>query len=1013
MLLKRLGPIDVTGEVVNAIKKFGLLLLTIFSFAIGTAESQTFNPSAPYGTIADTSPKLCAQGGNTFVCSSGLLVTNIAPYVFTQNGAPAVMVQGNYTSTSPPDFTAYGIGTIYYATDTQSLYVDTGSSWIAVGGGGSVTPSSTTTFTYKTVTSAANSLTIDCNISTCENFPGGSPTLPSGTIEGNPTASTAVSQPVFIGANLALTVSSPLIHAGTWAKTGGTTSNTYTFSGVLSNDSLTIAIGCWGGTVPNTCTAPSSFVDSTGQTWTSRGFVVTSNTATVYNVGVALYDLLGTAQAGTHTITVTGTGAYDMQGSEWAGAIVFDQFTSALTGVNAATTSLTVGTLTPAQNNEIAIAWTINGTGGAGTISDPATFTGFTYTSLAYLPGIGGNGISLEASYLTTTATTPAVGATWAYGTSAANAAGLALYEYTQATGILSGTGNATQVNGGALPTTQPCIGTNSSGQLIGCILATNQLTAAGDVLSLANPLVIPGPMSSQSVTVTGDGVHAGMAAILGNTTAPTLPSNTAGFIGPNSASFTSWGCQLPSSSPSGGQVLSCATPNGSGISVGSWASPGGSAITALTGDTTASGTGSVPSTTVSSNGNLFPTPNTVLGDIWYGSGVKTLSALAGNITTTALCLQQTGTGSASAAPQWGACGGGGVSGANPTGTIGLTAVNGSSPNFTRSDGTAPLSQAIVPTWTGLHTFSAGLSCTICTSTTYFLSSATNPEHYWQQTGAGTNLGWWAVGVASGVWSLSTVTDAQAAGQNAMTVTRGTTTNITNISFGNATNNPTYTFLGTGAISGAGINGTVIGASTDFTGPKYILTGSTSCGGSVLMLHAAGSGATAQFDFCFANNTDMDTFSETLADITQATVELPNIPTGSGTSYACAGTSNSITTSTTPCITGAASQLSIPTGTATFAAGSGVTSVVCASGYSCNNTRGTLTIVGGTATTGTIVTVNFSGTLSAAPWCQASMNGGTGFLGIGNSSPTTSAFNITAAITVLGLTFNVNYICQP
>ena len=41
-------------------------------------------------------------------------------------------------------------------------------------------------------------------------------------------------------------------------------------------------------------------------------------------------------------------------------------------------------------------------------------------------------------------------------------------------------------------------------------------------------------------------------------------------------------------------------------------------------------------------------------------------------------------------------------------------------------------------------------------------------------------------------------------------------------------------------------------------------------------------------------------------------------------------------------------------GTPSFSVGTGVTSVVCASGYLCNNARGTLTIVGGTATTGTI-----------------------------------------------------------
>lgn len=48
-------------------------------------------------------------------------------------------------------------------------------------------------------------------------------------------------------------------------------------------------------------------------------------------------------------------------------------------------------------------------------------------------------------------------------------------------------------------------------------------------------------------------------------------------------------------------------------------------------------------------------------------------------------------------------------SGANPTGTIGLTAVNGSTSTFLRSDGAPALSQSISPTWTNVHIFSLGL----------------------------------------------------------------------------------------------------------------------------------------------------------------------------------------------------------------------------------------------------------------------------------------------------------------
>lgn len=44
---------------------------------------------------------------------------------------------------------------------------------------------------------------------------------------------------------------------------------------------------------------------------------------------------------------------------------------------------------------------------------------------------------------------------------------------------------------------------------------------------------------------------------------------------------------------------------------------------------------------------------------------------------------------------------------ANPSAVIGLSAVNGSAATFMRSDGAPPLDQSIVPTWTGIHIFSA------------------------------------------------------------------------------------------------------------------------------------------------------------------------------------------------------------------------------------------------------------------------------------------------------------------
>ena len=70
----------------------------------------------------------------------------------------------------------------------------------------------------------------------------------------------------------------------------------------------------------------------------------------------------------------------------------------------------------------------------------------------------------------------------------------------------------------------------------------------------------------------------------------------------------------------------------------------------------------------------------------------------------------------------------GGGTPANPTGTVGLTAVNGSATTYMRSDAAPPLSQAIVPTWTGLHTFNGGLALgsnvTFATDNTYSIGTS-------------------------------------------------------------------------------------------------------------------------------------------------------------------------------------------------------------------------------------------------------------------------------------------------
>lgn len=278
--------------------------------------------------------------------------------------------------------------------------------------------------------------------------------------------------------------------------------------------------------------------------------------------------------------------------------------------------------------------------------------------------------------------------------------------------------------------------------------------------------------------------------------------------------------------------------------------------------------------------------------------------------------------------------------------------------------------------------------------------AATNPIITMNQSGAGTNLGLWTFSVGSGTFLLETNNDNGTAGTGILSVARGTTTNITSMTFGNGTSNPTYTFAGTGGITTTGSvggGGFSVSSSSLGTAPRIYLPAAGTLGIGANSVEAAGFTST----------------SDTLFNA----VLMPNIASSSaattGTVCWTTSTGNLTVDTTNFNCRGSPTAISIPTGTATFAGGTGITSVVCASGYSCNNTRGTLTIVGGTATTGTIATVTFSASLGTAPFCVATMNGGATLFSIGNSAPTATAFNITAGISVIGATFNVNYVCQP
>lgn len=120
----------------------------------------------------------------------------------------------------------------------------------------------------------------------------------------------------------------------------------------------------------------------------------------------------------------------------------------------------------------------------------------------------------------------------------------------------------------------------------------------------------------------------------------------------------------------------------------------------------------------------------------------------------------------------------GGAVGANPTATVGLTAVNGTATTYTRSDGSPALDQTIVPTMTGV---------------TWTWANA-EPRLLFNETDQAANKKLWDLDTQGGHLIGRTRTDADGTGKIWLDVTRGSTTQVTNMVFGNTTDQPNMQF---------------------------------------------------------------------------------------------------------------------------------------------------------------------------------------------------------------------------
>lgn len=146
-----------------------------------------------------------------------------------------------------------------------------------------------------------------------------------------------------------------------------------------------------------------------------------------------------------------------------------------------------------------------------------------------------------------------------------------------------------------------------------------------------------------------------------------------------------------------------------------------------------------------------------------------------------------------------GTTGPGGITGlANPTGTIGLTAVNGVATTAIRSDGAPALSQAIAPTWTQQHLFTS-----IATDGALQARGTVGIVGY-NETDAAADNRLWRTYADSSLWRITTLNDALSVARTALSVSRSGVA-VATVDFGNTTDNPSYSFTGTGAATFNGL----------------------------------------------------------------------------------------------------------------------------------------------------------------------------------------------------------------
>jgi hypothetical protein len=339
----------------------------------------------------------------------------------------------------------------------------------------------------------------------------------------------------------------------------------------------------------------------------------------------------------------------------------------------------------------------------------------------------------------------------------------------------------------------------NPPGALV-IIGGTGTSTAAGGLLDLRG-----GPVSSATAVPGGVSIKAAGSASNATGGVVTIQGGDGEGAGNNGGGVTISGGQCngvggvggaltlqggaPASDANGGIVLINGRAgvgtnrNGGAISITSGVNTG----TGLAGNVTITAGAAATGT----NGYLlFRTGNGVVDRLYInGNGSWGLGAAA-TVGTSGQVLTSQG----AAPPIWTTVSGG-ATGANPTGTVQLTAVNGSAGTFMRSDAAPALNQSISPNWTGTHTFSGAA-----------------PQIQFFENDQGTDELYWRVRVETKIMRFETWDTALTAGHAALQIARGTGNTVASLTFGNVGDTPTYTFAGTGLTTFNG--GVVLGAPT-------------------------------------------------------------------------------------------------------------------------------------------------------------------------------------------------------